>query len=330
MTAASAYWQAIEGGDERAALAVATSELDAGMPLDRVLNDLVVAAQLEVGRRWAAHEWTVADEHAATAIGEHVVTRLAAGLPPTSGPLRMVACVEREWHALPALVLHTSLRARGVNSEYLGASVTREHLISQVVEQGPRTVLLSASLSSSLPRVRRHIEAVRGTGTPVVVGGSAFDPEGAWARRLGATGSARSVDEALDLLPTLPRHVGEPRALTHPGADEARALQATAHVIARSAVDRVFAEVDGDTTSDGSPDHWATVLVGHTPHLVDALAAALLVEDRAVLTRERAWLSEVLRLRGAPDGTVERLWSALREQVHDHPEALAVLGQADA
>ena len=40
-------------------------------------------------------------------------------------------------------------------------------LISRIVDLGPRAVLLSASLTSSLPRVRRHVEAIRGTSTPV-------------------------------------------------------------------------------------------------------------------------------------------------------------------
>jgi hypothetical protein len=73
----------------------------------------VVAAQLRVGELGAGHQWTVAREHAATAVAETVVRRLADDLPePADGPSYVVACVEREWHALPALVVSTILRRR--------------------------------------------------------------------------------------------------------------------------------------------------------------------------------------------------------------------------
>ena len=114
------------------------------------------------------------------------------------------------------------------------ASVTSEQLVSRVVDVGPRAVLLSASLTSSLPRVRRQVEAVRGTGTPIVVGGSAFDPDGVWARRAGRhRGGPVRVQELAALLPDLQHHVGDPRPLVHPGADEARSLLSTIHEATR-------------------------------------------------------------------------------------------------
>ena len=78
----AAYWAAVESADERAALALATSARDRGVPLEDVLQQLVVAAQLRVGELWADNIWTVAREHAATAVGEVVVRGQGADQPP--------------------------------------------------------------------------------------------------------------------------------------------------------------------------------------------------------------------------------------------------------
>ena len=199
------YWSAVSAGDGRSALAVALAARDRGVRLEDVLTGLVLAAQLRVGELWAGNEWSVAGEHAATAVSEVVVRRLNEDLPdPATGPLYLVACVEREWHALPALVVATGLKSAGLRTLYLGASASRDELVGRILDTGPRLVMLSASLTSSLPRVRRQIEAVRGTGTPVLVGGSAFDAGGVRARRLGATAYAADVAAAIAQLDTLP------------------------------------------------------------------------------------------------------------------------------
>lgn len=318
------YWAAVARGDERGAQAVALGVRDAGGSLEAVLRDLVVQAQLRVGELWATNRWTVPREHAATAVGESVVRRLAADLvEPTDGPRLLVACVEREWHALPALVLATTLRARGERVTYLGASSTRDQLVSRIVDQGPRAVLLSASLSSSLPRARRHIDAVRGTGTPVVVGGRAFDTAGVRARRLGATAYAATPEDLLDVLPSLPHHVPFSTPLRHAAAAEARGIQSGAESISRDVTAELRHRLRLEATP--GPDGWTGVLVGHVPHVVDSLAGALLVEDPTVMSEARTWLTDVLAGRGADPGAVDLLWTTLADRLRDYPEALGLL-----
>jgi methanogenic corrinoid protein MtbC1 len=322
------YWDAVAAADERAALAGALAARDRGVPLEEVLTGLVVASQLRVGELWADNAWSVAREHAATAVSEAVVRRLADDLPePTSGPLHLVACVEREWHALPALVVATSLKAEGHRVRYLGASASRDELVGTILDTGPRLVLLSASLTSSLPRVRRHVEAVRGTGTPVLVGGRAFDPAGLRARALGATAYAADVAEASSLLDTLPRHVPEAPPLRHRGAVEAREISARGDEIARD----VMATTDQALGLSGggedavSPDDWRVVLATFVPHVIDSLVGALLTEDPAVMAETRQWLGDVLTRRDAAEGSLEALDAALSRRLRDYPEALRLL-----
>lgn len=322
-----AYWTAVVDADERAAHAAAAAVLDRGVPLDEVLRGLVIASQRRVGELWASNGWTVAREHAATAISESVVRRLGATVPmPTEGPLLTVGCVEREWHALPALVVALTLKARGCRVTYLGASTSRDHLVSAILDTGPHAVLLSASLASALPRVRRQVEAVRGTGTPVVLGGRALDSRGVRAQRLGATAYAPTPEDALALLPSLPVHVPPAGPLRHAGAVEARSIEAESDSISRDVVLATAARLGGepeDTTT--SSEDWRLVLSAFAPHLVDCVAGALLTEDSTVYSETRAWLNQVLTGRGAAPEAVTVLEAALAQRLHDHPEAVRLL-----
>ncbi|HET7430115.1 MAG TPA: cobalamin B12-binding domain-containing protein [Nocardioides sp.] len=323
------YWVAVDASDDAAATAGALAARDRGVPLEEVLTGLVVAAQLRVGELWADNRWTVAREHAATAVAESVVRRLADDLPePTGGPLYVVACVEREWHALPALVVATILKGAGHRTLYLGASASRDELVARILDSGPRLVLLSASLTSSLPRVRRHIEAVRGTGTPTLVGGSAFDTAGLRAHRLGATAYAANVAEAVAMFEAIPRHVPEASPLRHAGALEAREISAQGDEVARdvmTATDHALG-LSGGGEAAVSPDDWRVVLATYVPHVVDSLVGALLTDDPSVIAQTRSWLEDVLTRRGGDPGAFDALQAALSRRLREYPQALRLLG----
>ncbi|GAA2152554.1 cobalamin-dependent protein [Nocardioides koreensis] len=325
-----AYWTAVAAGDERAACAAAAASRDRGVPLPEVLADLVVAAQRRVGDLWAANEWTVAREHAATAVGLAVVRRLGADVPtPVSGPVLTVACVEREWHALPAMVVALMLRARGCRVTQLGASTSRDHLVSAILDTGPRAVLLSASLTSSLPRVRRQVEAVRGTGTPVVLGGRAFGNDGRRAQRLGATAYAGSPEVVLEVVTALPLHVPSAGPLRHPGAFEARSIEAESDTISRDVLLATDAALGlGHADRDLATDDWRVVLATFVPHVIDCVAGALLTEDPTVYAETRGWLGGVLAVRGAAPQAVSVVEQALAQRLHDHPEAVRLIAGA--
>lgn len=111
------YLEAVSVGDRDAALSVVRDLRRSGVPPLVVMEDVVGAAQLRIGELWAADTWSVAQEHAATAVGEAVLAVLAAEIPAPrgapSGPV-VVSCVEQEWHALPALLVAEHLRAGGL------------------------------------------------------------------------------------------------------------------------------------------------------------------------------------------------------------------------
>ncbi|QBR93963.1 cobalamin B12-binding domain-containing protein [Nocardioides euryhalodurans] len=321
--AADHYWSTLVRNDAEAAYAVIDGILDAGVD-PAVALDIVVHTQQRIGESWAANDWTVGQEHAATAISEEVVSRVWEDLPePTPGPRPLlVCCAEREFHSLAAQVVAASLRAWDRPTEFLGPNTHRERLVQHVEETRPSVVLVSASLSSSLTRVARQIAAVTATGTPVLAGGAAFDANGARAHRLGATAYAPDARAAFDLLDRLPDVVIPPPS---PHDEEAQRLTTMADTLAREVLDATEGSL-GAGADALTPDHWRVVLATFTPHLVASVAGGVLTEDPTVPVAARQWLDGVLQRRGAPDHVTDLLWEQLRGRLQEYPASRALLG----
>ncbi|MDR6175762.1 methanogenic corrinoid protein MtbC1 [Nocardioides zeae] len=322
------YWDRVVHNDGAGARAIVDAVLADGTPLAGVLTDLVGDAQRRVGSLWAADEWSVAREHAATAVNEQVVQHLrcrtrgarsgSAGRTARSTAPLLVVCAEREWHALPALMLTARLEEEGHAVAYLGADVSTLALQRAIADHEPRATLVSASLASSLVFVRRHVETSTASGVPVVVGGAAFDAGGLRSRRLGITAQALDPADVGDLLAYLPRRVPAVAPLRTDAAREAFALLA--------AID-THTDVVSQRVARRGGSGTATVL-DQVPHVLGSLAAALLTDDPSIVGETRAWLDAVGDARHCDPGTLEELWAAITAQVADYPRGRRMLADA--
>lgn len=200
---AELLWSAISAADEYAATELVLRLLDEGTEPESVLLDVIARVQGKVGEEWAANRISVAQEHAATAINERAVAVVsvhpAARTTATRGRIT-VACVEGEWHGLPARLLSEVLKLRGWRVDYLGAQVPTPHLISHLHNTRADAVALSSSIATRLPTAHAAITACQAIGVPVLVGGSAFGPSGCYAKLLGADAWAPDARAAADRL----------------------------------------------------------------------------------------------------------------------------------
>lgn len=317
------YLAAVSAGDRTAALEVVGRLQAAGVGALGIMSDVIAPTQTRVGELWASDAWSVAQEHAATAVSESVLGVLGAQIPAPPDPASpvVVTCVEQEWHALPALMVAEHLRAAGIPVSYLGANASAEHLVRHVHDAAPRAVALSCSLSASLPRVRRQIEAVRATGTPVLVGGAAFDVAGRRAAVLGATAFTVSGSGAAETVRGLPTAVSPVDPLSHDGADEGFAVHADREEITVRLRERVAAR----HPVRGLGPCWQSALFDHLPHLVGALAGALVADDRTVLDDAVDWLDDVMRHRHCPETVTSEVMAVLRAVMAEHPVATRML-----
>ena len=211
------FLRLVGDGDENAAVDVVGGLLDAGVRPQRIMADLIAPTQCRIGELWAANKWSVAREHAATAISERALAAVAArtSVRPVRGRIT-VACVDGEWHALPVRILAETLRLDGWRVDFLGANVPGPHLVTHLHQTGPDAVALSCMLPTRLPRAHVAITACRSTGIPVIAGGRGFGPGGRYAEKLGADAWAATAEDLGHILDFLAAtlYVGEETIFT--------------------------------------------------------------------------------------------------------------------
>ncbi|MEU4715998.1 cobalamin-dependent protein [Micromonospora purpureochromogenes] len=317
------FLDALEEADEYGAIDVAVRLLDAGVPAERVLLDLVAPAQSEVGERWARNEWSVAQEHAATHISERVVAAVAAHVNPrpTRGRV-VVACMDGEWHALPPRLVAEVLRLRGWQVTFLGASVPAAHLVSYLHRHDAHAVALACALPMRLPYAHRMIEACRRSDVPVVVGGRGFGDDGRWARSLGVAW-APDAPSAADLV-TDERALRRvrPAELPHLADDEYASLVKRRGELIDSALADLRERVP--SVHDYTPAQLDST-ISDLGYIVDFLAAALYVDDSSLFTDFVGWLVEILTSRGVPAAAVGLTLGHYHRQLRDFPRAARFL-----
>lgn len=329
-------WEAVLTLDEAAAVTAVRRALDAGLDAESVLLDVIAPVQGRVGEEWAANRITVAQEHAATAINERSIAALAqhpsARTAPRLGRIT-VACVDGEWHALPARLLAEVLRLRGWDVDYLGAQVPTPHLIAHLHRTGPDAVALSSSIPTRLPAAHATITACQAAGIPVLVGGAAFGPDGRYARLLGADAWAPDARTAADDLARgrLPR----PQA-DHQTIDDLPHLTDQEYtLVARNRPDlvrAVFAGLeDAYPAMRGYTDQQRERTAEDLSHIVEFLATALYTGDHELFSRFLLWTAGVLTARGVPADSLLPALGLLGRELKDFPRAAGMLrtGAAD-
>lgn len=326
----SEYWAALTTADRHRALGAVRALHEGGLGAGHLVEDLVVPAQQRIGELWLAGRWSIAQEHAATAVNEGLVHWLysATPRPPDDAPLVVVSCVPGERHALPALVVAEGMTLAGLRVHYAGADPEPTDLLRQVAALGPLAVLLSASLNPTLARAKALVGGIRALGVPVVLGGRALAGHPQRAVTLGATAHAGDVPAALRVLAGLPARSAAPApGPVRPAEDEGWWI--VDH--AREVVPMVLRAVSARRVRSWSgsvapaPEVGLEGLAGHVGHLLGSLAAALVTDDETILVETRDWLTRLLRARGADDELVAELWSAVARPLRSRPLARVML-----
>ncbi|QKW36872.1 B12-binding domain-containing protein [Actinomadura sp. NAK00032] len=334
---ADALWTAVIDGDEYAATDIVMAALDDGMDPEDLLLDVIAPLQARVGREWAANRITVAQEHTATAVNERVigavahhpaVRRRAAAAPERPGRIA-VACIDGEWHALPARLLAEVLRLRGRQVDYLGAQVPTPHLISHLHRTAPAAVALSSSIATRLPAAHAAITACQSTGTPVMAGGAAFGPGGRYADLLGADAWAPDARAAADRLARGPL----PRPHPHRVVDDLPHLADHTYAHVTSTAPRLVRHVLDGLRSRipamaGYTDEQRDRAAEDVSHIVEFAATALYLDDPGLFTGFMTWTIDILAARDVPARFLLPVLDLLDEQLTDYPRATDLLSRA--
>ncbi|KMO73830.1 twin-arginine translocation pathway signal protein [Mycolicibacterium chubuense] len=316
------YVRAVASRDTKAVQSLMTRLLDDGMDPVTVLTDVIAAVQRDNGERWQRGEWTVAEEHAATAMAvaaTKAVSRHVRRAAPTRGRV-LVACAEREWHALPAMIIDCTLRSDGWNTVLMGAATSPARLNQYLQDYGPEAVAVSCSMLGSLSATRRFIEASTAAGVPILVGGPAFGVDDVRAKALGATAWAADAQGALAAVADLPAVV--PPAMPLPA--DAVAEQANLEHDHRLIVEGLAA--GWSVTARALPDRAdAEVAIDALNQLLHAVSAVLLTGDSRPVPETTAWIAEVVTTRGFDVAVVAELAEKASAALQGYPLARGIV-----
>lgn len=169
--------------------------------LDATVDDVLLPAMREVGRRWASGQYDVANEHAATSAILAWLGRVQLEAPPPTQPGTVVlSCGPRDFHTLGLESFAAVLRHRGVDCRTLGARTPVESLVSAVHQANAYGVVLVSHLPSGRAAAVSALRAVAETPARVYYAGDAFSSA---RSRAGVPGThlgirlARAADRVL-------------------------------------------------------------------------------------------------------------------------------------
>ncbi len=269
------YFEALVRGDPVAATDLVMGLMESGASLSEIVQDVVAPAQTRVGELWERGEWTVAQEHTATAVTEAAVSALwvmTARRQLNGGPRVAVACAEGEWHALAPRMAAALAAEAGADVTVLGPSMPADQL-QRRLEVGDLDVLaLSCTVPANLLGAARCVAAAHAAGLPVVVGGRAFAGRQQRAAAIGAD----LLAGAAETLSAPPPAAGDDVVVP----EEARWLEAVPDPMVDDLIARL---VTASLALTGLPaDHRAPTRED-VRSLVRSTGAAVLTHDSTVL-----------------------------------------------
>lgn len=305
-------------GDAGATYRLVSELLGEGVSFPSILFDVLSPLEVEVGSRWHQGDISVAEEHTVTSTLETVVALLAGSFDiPEDARRVVVACAEGDNHSLPARMVAAHLVFLGWRAVFLGPSQPAADLGAFLRERPPEALVLSCAMATALPGARDCIREAHQAGVPVLAGGRGFGPDGARAERLGADAWAADPAQVDEILRTWDPDLTAAEAGAVDGVEDLPRLQERRAALIARATDAVARpERPGDRARVRSD----------LDLLMDALAAALLLDEPGLFMEFTAW-QRSLPAPGEP-GAVAVL-AALRSALADDlPRAAALVDAA--
>jgi 5-methyltetrahydrofolate--homocysteine methyltransferase len=206
--ALSSVYEGILAGSPDQTMAGVREALRREMPPEHILNDGLIAAMTEVGRRYERDELFVPEMLvSAKAMGAGLALlrpRLVEEGVPTAGKV-VLGTVKGDLHDIGKNLVGMMLEGAGYDVIDLGNDVSPQRFVAAVEEHAPLVVGMSALLTTTMQSMQASVEALRDARAPVaakiIVGGAPVSE--AFAVQIGADGYAPDASRAVALVRSL-------------------------------------------------------------------------------------------------------------------------------
>ena len=197
-------YEAVLNGDAKAAKSITEAALAAGVEPLKLVQENMMPAMAEVGRRFECNEYFVPElllaARAMKAALELIRPLLAAKGNQPVGRVA-VGTVKGDLHDIGKNLVAAMLEGGGYEVIDLGVNVTPEQFIAAVKEKGANIIAMSALLTTTMPSMKTTIEALKQAGVrdqvKVLIGGAPITQR--YADEIGADGFGDSAAGAVAL-----------------------------------------------------------------------------------------------------------------------------------
>ena len=197
-------YDAILNGDAKSAKTVTEQALSAGVDPLKLVQDYMMPAMSEVGRRFECNEYFVPElllsARAMKTARAPLRPLLAAGSMQSAGRV-VIGTVKGDLHDIGKNLVAAMLEGGGFEVIDLGVGVAPEQFVAAVKERNPRILALSALLTTTMPSMKDTIDALKKAGireqVKVLVGGAPVTRR--YADEIGADGYGEGASAAIGL-----------------------------------------------------------------------------------------------------------------------------------
>jgi DNA-binding transcriptional MerR regulator len=301
-TLRAAWIQACRDFDEDQAEAVLNEAFGRFSP-ETVCLELLVAGLSKIGDDWYQGDFTVQQEHFASALAIRRVEALIASAPqPTQSGVALIACPPDDQHIFSLLVLTFLLRRQGHRAYFLGADVPLAQFETALDATRPDLVIMSAQGLSAAAALLDFGHLLAERGTPLGFGGHVFNQRPGLAERIPGhwlseklQDAPQAVERILKIRPKPPEipPVPEELSLAYNAIKKAQAAF-TARVV------KDFEEADIKTGE----------LATANKHITQDLLGALHLGDIELLSFDNEWIGGLLANMSMPPGLLHEYLAA--------------------
>jgi 5-methyltetrahydrofolate--homocysteine methyltransferase len=194
--------EAIKRGDRDTAAALTKAAIETKVPAQEIL-DAMVGAMDVVGQRFQKNEIFVPEMLIAAramkeAMGLLEPILIEAGITPLAKAV--IGTVEGDLHDIGKNLVAMMWKGANFDVIDLGTNVSPQKFVDAVRANNAQLVGLSALLTTTMPAIKKTVDAIKGAGldvTKIVIGGAPVTQE--YANEVGADGYAPDAASAVDV-----------------------------------------------------------------------------------------------------------------------------------
>lgn len=201
-------FNAILDGQQNAVPTAVQAAIDAGIDLSRILNNGMISAMAEVGRRFEEGEYFVPEmlvSARAMQAGLAILKPHLAQSNILSTGKVVIGTVKGDLHDIGKNLVAMMLEGAGFEVLDLGTDVAPEKFVAAVKSNHPDLLALSALLTTTMSNMKATLDALQAEGVreqvKVIIGGAPVTE--AYARQIGADGYSPDASRAATLAKAL-------------------------------------------------------------------------------------------------------------------------------